>query len=52
MIQFLLILLGFIDPNSNANTTNIDPVTITANSISIGNHLDTSGETTQTPPKK
>lgn len=52
MIQFLLILLGFLDPNSNANTTNINLLTLTESSISLGEDPDTSGETTQTPPKK
>lgn len=60
MLQFILMLLGLAFSNNNANTAachnNQDQVTIQSGGPSNpGSGVDpgdTSGETTQTPPKK
>lgn len=64
MLQLILMLLGLAFGNNNANTTNnddnnqnpvilqSDPGTSDPGTGTGGNEGDTSGETTQLPPKK
>ncbi len=54
MIQFLLMLFGFVLPNHNINTINNDTTSITLqDNTNLGEGLDTGGETGPVlPPKK
>lgn len=54
MMQFLLTLLGFINPSNNTNTTSTNQITITVqNSTNLSEDSDTGGDTGPVlPPKK
>lgn len=53
MIQFLLLLIGFIYPNNNSTMNNKHSEITIQNSINPEEGLDTGGETgTTLPPKK
>lgn len=52
MIQFLLMLLGFIFPDNNVNTSTISQDPTIIQSTDIGEGSDTGGETIPLPPKK
>lgn len=51
MIQLILMLLGFTFPNNNVYNTNQTSITVQSNT-DFSEDMDTSGETTQLPPRK
>lgn len=51
MIQFLLILLGLASPGNNTSYINQTSISVQYNT-DLNEDINTSGETTQTPPKK